>query len=176
MNVNPNMVMNGSGWDGIGMDSGMDSGMNIRQEMTSPGRDIVSRCLAFGYQYPLESIERTDLKLLGLTGNDPSDESNNDPTEYPHFDISNPLMFELSPLKDYDHNSNGSNDCAANFSSGREDKYTPQGSTYINVARTDSKWLWAPSSCEVFGRRYGDLKRQGKSLFCGEYVLSKQFR
>ena len=85
-------------------------------------KEIAMRFEAFGYEYPEESLDQSDLELLGLQRDHPGIHDNFD-----NNDISN----QISSL------SVTSFDCP---------------------------------SFEVYGRRYGDPKRKGKSLFCGTYV------
>ena len=104
---------------------------------------IPERFFSFGYEYPSERIDLSDLALLKLMGPD---------------SIVRARMPGTDSLYGLSSTSEKHRTCDRD-----EDARTPDDDDQFN-------WIWDPDSCVVFGRRYGDPKRKGKSKFCGMAV------
>ena len=104
---------------------------------------ISERFSSFGYEYPAERIDLSDLALLKLTRPDSIVRARMPGTD---------SLYGL---------------CSTS------EKHSPCDCD--EVARTPDDddqfhWIWDPDTCVVFGKRYGDPKRKGKSKFCGMAV------
>jgi hypothetical protein len=102
-------------------------------------RSIHERFAAFGYHYPSIRLDLSDLALLKLTGPDSTVRARMPGTD---------SLYSSSSTSE----KNRSCDEAAAFIS--DDQFN---------------WIWDPDCCVVFGKRYGDPKRKGKSKFCGKF-------
>ena len=102
---------------------------------------ISERFSFFGYEYPTERIDLSDLALLKLTGPDS-------------------IVRARMPGTDSLHGL-----------SSTSEKHSPCDCDEVARTRTPDddqyNWIWDPDTCVVFGKRYGDPKRKGKSKFCG---------
>ena len=101
---------------------------------------ISEKFFSFGYEYPSERIDLSDLTLLKLTGPD---------------SIVRARMPGTDSLYGLSSSSEKHRTCDYD-----EEARTPDDDDQFH-------WIWDPDSCVVFGKRYGDPKRKGKSKFCG---------
>ena len=100
-------------------------------------RSISERFAAFGYDYPSTRLDLSDLALLKLGGPDSTVRARMPGTD---------SLYSLSSTSE---RSRSCDEAAACIS---DDQF---------------HWMWDPDCCVVFGKRYGDPKRKGKSKFCG---------
>ena len=150
-------------------------------------QSTIERFASFGYEYPRVNLEHSDSILLKF---EEKEKNGICLTE------STPLHSNLNPhpQSNYHHNKNdyphehselrseSPSQCNDNYQAHLylKDNANNQFQSNTNdVGNADSQsqlqhqnqQLWEPSSCVVFGKRYGDPKRKGKSKFCGTYVL-----
>jgi hypothetical protein len=150
----------------------------------SPSRRVIKRFHAFGYQYPKDSLEHTDLILLKLDGGHCEEgisawdcgiercstlEDKSIVMSTASSPVPVPVAVTYNTTSSRCSSGHSSNDVNTNNSCSG-DSSNIDGS-YTVHPHSLSQWQWAPLSCEVFGKRYGDPKRKGKSKFCGTCLL-----
>ena len=102
-------------------------------------RSIHERFAAFGYDYPSTRLDLSDLALLKLTGPDST-------------------VRARMP---------GTDSLYSSSSTSEKSRSCDEAATCISDDQFH--WIWDPDCCVVFGKRYGDPKRKGKSKFCGKF-------
>lgn len=102
-------------------------------------RSIHERFAAFGYEYPFTRLDLSDLALLKLTGPDSTVRARMPGTD---------SLYSSSSTSEKNRSCEEAAACIS------DDQF---------------HWIWDPDCCVVFGKRYGDPKRKGKSKFCGKF-------
>ena len=156
---------------------------------------VTARFHAFGYRYPEESLEHTDLILLKLvhgrcvegvdatpsgTARGATAEGKCSPATSREAEAEAEAEAAVSNSSSGRRSSrirNNESSCrnsineieSSSYSgdSGSSSSSSSSSSSEDYTALSHSLWQWVPPSCEVFGKRYGDPKRKGKSRFCG---------
>ena len=165
-----------------------DLSLSASASASAPG-GVIERFRAFGYQYPLDSVEHTDLILLKLDGGQCEEGVNARDCGIVCCSAVEDLreVTSVAPVTVAMKNNTSSSRRSSRISSSDSDRNN--SSSYgsgnsngngSNVVHSQpqlhpqplSQWQWVPPSCEVFGKRYGDPKRKGKSKFCGTCVLA----